>query len=160
MSSKDENITMGLDRLNALFAWWGVPAANGNGQIDGQMKRFQAFTSDLQKTYSEAYSRQMSALFAANERIAGSLQEFLRCRQPQDVIAAESNVLATIMEGASLQAKTWVELTQKVQDCCTAMAREAADEIRQQATEGTGAKPPAKAAPSAAKEPSKQLAHA
>jgi hypothetical protein len=42
MSAKDETITTGLDRLNATFAWWGVPGASGNGQLDGQMKRFQA----------------------------------------------------------------------------------------------------------------------
>ena len=143
MNSKDENITTGLDRLNALFAWWGVPALNGNGQMDGQMKRFQAFTSDLQRTCSEAYSRQMNAILTANERIAGSLQEFLRCRQPHDVIAAESNVLATILEEASLQARTWADLTQKVQDCCAAMARETAEDVRKQASE-VGSKTPAK----------------
>ena len=150
MSAKDESITMELERLNALFAWWGVPLGSANGQIDGQMKRIQAFTSDLQKTYGEAYSRQMSALVAANERIAGSLQEFLRCRQPQDLVAAESHLVATIMEGASQQATAWVELTQKVQDCYAAMARAMADEIRQRVSDGTGAKPPAKAAPSPA----------
>lgn len=151
MSTKDESITTGLDRLNATFAWWGVPGASGNGQIDGQMKRFQALTSDLQKVYGDAYSKQMGTLLGANERIARSLQEFLRCRQPQDLIAAEANVLATILQETSLQAKTWVELTQKVQDCCAAAAREAAVGLRNQPngsqpTEGADAKRPVKAA--------------
>jgi hypothetical protein len=87
----------------------------------------------------------MGTLLGANERIARSLQEFLRCRQPQDLIAAESNVLATILEEASQQAKTWVELTQKVRDCCAAAAREAAEGIRSQPNEGTDTKRPAKA---------------
>lgn len=156
MSAKDENMTMGLDRVNALFAWWGVPAATANGGLDRQMKCCQVFASDLQKAYGDAYSRQMQALFATNERITGSLQEFLRCRQPQDVLATESQILATVLEGTSSQAQIWVELTQKVQECCAAMAREAAEELRQPATGDAGARPPAKPA----KEAGRQPAHA
>lgn len=158
MNTKDSNITMGFDRLNALFAWWGVPSSNGNGNIETQMKRFQTFASDLQKTYGEAYSQHMQALFTVNERLAGSLQELMRCRQPQDVIAAESNILATLVEGASLQAKTWVELTQKVQDCCATMAHEAAAEVGRQAHEAMSSKPPAESERQATRQASKQPA--
>lgn len=143
MTAKDDVGVMGLDRLSALFAWWGIPDKGGNGDIDGQMKRLQAFTSDLQKVYGEAYSRQMEAMFTANERIASSLRKFLHCRHPRDVIAAESNVLATILEGASLQSNAWVEVTKKIQDCCATMARESADAAREQETDG---KAPVKAA--------------
>ena len=126
MAAKDGNITTGLNRLNALFTWWGVPNSYENGDIDTQMKRLQACASDLQKSYSDACGRQMQALFAANERLAGSLQELVRCRKPQDVIAAELNILATLLEGALVQTKAWVELTKKVQGCCAAMTRDAA----------------------------------
>ena len=160
MNAKDDNIMMGLDRLNALFAWWGVPTAGGNGNIDGQMKRFQVFASDLQRTYGEAYSHQMEALFTANQRLVSSLQELARCRQPQDVIAAESDILATLLEGAALQAKTWAELTQKVQDCCAAMARETASEVRKQPKDAAETKPTARPAQSPARDASKQPAHA
>lgn len=160
MSAKDENITTGFDRLNALFAWWGVPGANGNDQIVGQLKRFQALTSDLQKAYGEAYSDQMGTLLGANERIAGSLQEFLRCRQPLDVIAAQSNVLATILEEVSLQAKTWSDLTQKVQDCCSAMAGDAAGGIRKQAKEEVETRTKARPAQWPERNTGKHAAHA
>jgi hypothetical protein len=33
-----------------LFTWWGIPNAAGNGGIDSQVKRLQAFAFDLQKT--------------------------------------------------------------------------------------------------------------
>jgi hypothetical protein len=145
MSSKDSNTTTGLERFGALFAWWGVPNAPGKGAIDTQMKRFQTFAADLQKTYGDAYSQQMQALFTANERLVRSLQEFIHCRQPEDIVAAESHVLATLLEGASSQTKTWIELTQKVEACCAAMARDVAAEVGQQAP---------------AKEESQQPAHA
>lgn len=159
MKVKDESITSGLDRLNALLVWWGIPNANGGENIGGQVKRFQVFTSNLQKAYGEAYSQQMEALLTANERLARSLQEFLHCRQPQEVIAAESSIFATFFEGASLQAKTWVDLTQKVQDCCAAMAREAAEEVHEHAREETSAKPSARPAQVSDSDTSKHLAH-
>ena len=105
MNAKIDGVTSGLDRLNALLVWWGIPNANWSANIEGQMKRFQVFASNLQKVYGDAYCNQMEALFTANERLARSFQEFLRCRQPNEVIAAESNILATVLEGASLQAR-------------------------------------------------------
>jgi hypothetical protein len=160
MRANEGNIAMGLDRLNALFAWWGVPNAKEEGGIEKQMKRFQTFASDLQKTCGDAYGQQMQAFRTANDRLAQSFQELMHCRQPQDVIAAESNILATILEGASLQARTWVELTQKVQDCCAAMAREGAAEAGKQAFEVTSAKPAAGPARPATAPTGKQPAHA
>ncbi len=134
MATKNETTSPGLDRVNAMFAWWGLPEANSAGSLDGQFKRFQAFTSDLQKAFGDTYGEQMSApsLLAANERIGRSLLEFLKCRRPQDVIAAESSVLAAILEETSLQTKTWLELSQRVQEYSATMAREMADEIRRQ----------------------------
>jgi hypothetical protein len=128
MTGKDDNFTMGLDRLNALLTWWGVPNGNAGGQIDAQMKRFQTLISDVQKAQGEAYRSQIEALFAASERVAGSLQEFAHCRQPEQVITAGSNVLATILESVSLQAQTWVDLAQKIQESYAEMARQAPTE--------------------------------
>lgn len=130
----------GLDRVNAVFAWRGLSDVNSAGKLDGQFKRFQAFTSDLQKAFGDTYGAQMGSLLSANDRIGRSLLEFLQCRQPQDVIAAESSVLAAILEETSLQTKTWLELSQKVQEYCATMARGTADEIRQQANESADAK--------------------
>jgi len=43
--------------------------------------------------------------------------------------------MAAILEETSLQTKTWLELSQKVQECCANMARESASEIRQRENE-------------------------
>jgi hypothetical protein len=139
MNAKDENVAQGLNRLNAVFAWWGVP--DGNSGLDRQMKCCQALVSDLQKAYSDACSRQMGAPLATNDRISRLVRDFLGCRRPQDVIAVQSNVAATVLEEASSQAKVWAELTQKVQGCFTAMARETADELRKQSEEENDTKP-------------------
>lgn len=135
METKDNPLTVGVDRLNALIAWWGVPVTNGNGAIEHQMKRFQQFAADLQKTCVDAYGGEMDALLGSNDRLSRSIQELLRCRRPQEVLAAESEIVATLLEGASLQAKRWAEVTQKLQDCCTVMARDAATDLRRQAQE-------------------------
>ena len=140
MDTKDNVMTTGVERMNALMALWGVPAASGNGAMDGQVKRFQQFVSDLQKTSSDAYSEEMKALFSSNERLGRSVQELFQCRRPQEVLAAESDILASFLEGASLQARRWTELTQKLQECCAGMARDAAANLRQQAQEAMPAK--------------------
>ena len=85
MATKNET-PVGFDRVNAVFAWWGLSGADNTGKLDGQFKRFQAFTSDLQKAYGETYNAQVSTLLGANERIGRSLLEFVRCRRPQDEI--------------------------------------------------------------------------
>lgn len=140
MTEKNETASLGLDRMNAVFAWWGLSDGDSAGKLDGHFKRFGTFTSDLQKVFGDTYGAQMRTLLGVNERIGRSFQEFLKCRQPQDVIAAEASVLASILEETSLQAKTWLELSQKVQECCAAMARESADAVRQKANEGADAK--------------------
>lgn len=144
MANKNE-ASIGLDRLNAVFAWWGLSDVNSAGNVESQFKRFQALTTDLQKSFGDTYSAQVGSLLGANERIGRSLLEFLQCRRPQDVIAAESRLLAAILEETSRQTKTWLELSQKVQECCATMARETADEIRQQAAEGADTKRSVKA---------------
>lgn len=139
MDAKDNAMTTGVDRLNALMAWWGVPAASGNGAMDGQVKRFQQFVSDLQQTSSDAYNEEMKALFSSNDRLGRSIQELFQCRRPQEVLAAESEILASFLEGATLRARRWTELTQKIQECCAGMARDAATNLRQQVQESTPA---------------------
>jgi hypothetical protein len=160
MKRKDDGMTMGLDRFNALLSWWGFPAANGNGSLEGQMQRIQAFAFDLQKAYGEAVSHQMEPLLKVNGQLAGSLPEFFRSRQPQDIMAAQLHVLATILDGASLQAKTWTELAQKVDERCAVLARETAAELHEQAREVAAANPPAEAHRPVTKEASRRAVHA
>jgi hypothetical protein len=109
------------NRLNALLAWWGVTNTNGTEHGNGQMRRYQIFASNLQEAYGDAYSRQVEGLFVANQRLVISLQQFLRCRQPQEVIGVELGIWVAVLERASQQAKAWTDLTLKVQDCCAAL---------------------------------------
>jgi hypothetical protein len=133
-----------LDRLNALLAWWGVPSANDTEYIDGQVKRLHVFAANLQKACGDEYFRQVQGTFTANQRLVLSLEALLRCRQPQEVIAVEMGIWATILEGVMRQAQAWTELTRKVQGCCAALAAmEARNEASQrpQSTERTHRSP-------------------
>lgn len=160
MNAKDGGTAMGLERLSALFALWGMPKSNGSGNAEAQIKRFEGFASDLQKTCSEAYSRRIQALFAANERLTQSFQEVMRCRQPQDLLVAEANIVATMLEGASAQTRAWAEFAQKVEACCAAMLREAATEAGKRGHEPAAATPLAESVGQAIKQVGKQRAGA
>ncbi len=129
METKAEDFAMELNRLSALLNWWGVPRSNGVGEIEARIKRFYVVASNLQKIYDEAYRQQLETLRTANERLVESLRELLRCKQPRDVIAAESDMLATLLGGASRQAKTWAELNRKVGECCTEIAHASIGEV-------------------------------
>lgn len=145
MNTKDDVFTASQERLNALLGSWGAPIAGANGMMEGQMKRLQQFVSDAQKLCGDAYSGQIEAVLKGNDRLVRSFQDLLQSRQPQEVLAAESNILATFLEAASLNTKRWAELTQKLQECSAAMAREAADDLRQNAQEAaaeTGSRDP------------------
>lgn len=160
MNTTDDAIAAGVKQPNALLGWWSIPIASRNGMIDGQLKRLQQFSSDLQKTCSDAYSGEMDALFSSNERLVRSIQDLLRSQRPQEVMVAELNILATFLEGAALQSKRWAELTQKLQQCCAAIARDAAEELHQQARETVSAMGSAEAERISVKQTRTQPAHA
>lgn len=69
------------------------------------MKLLQQFASDVQKMCGDAYSEQIGALFNINDRLVRSFQVLLHSRRPQELMAAELEILATFLEGASLHAK-------------------------------------------------------
>ena len=160
MTAKNEGVTPGLDRSNALLKWWGIPDARETERIEGQVKRFQTFASDLQRAYGEAYRQQTETLFVANERLVRVPEGFLHCRQAQKVIAAEFNVFAILFEGAWLQAKTWIDLSRKVQDLRAAMAREVEEEAHNHFRHEARTKPAARPTQVSNKDTSRHLEQA
>lgn len=116
-----------VDRLNGLLAWWGVPDVMTGNAIEKRMKRFQAAASDLQKSYGDACDRQADVLIATNRRLAHSLQDACRSRHPRDIVAAESTLLAIVLDGIELQAQIWTGLTHEVLERCAALVGEPAD---------------------------------
>jgi hypothetical protein len=160
MDAKNDPFKTGMEQLNALMGMWGAPMASGKGMIDVPMKRLQQFASDVQKACGDAYSGQMQAVMSGNDRLARSFQDLLGSRQPREVLAAESEILATFLEGASLHAKRWAELTQKLQECCAAMARDAAEDLRQEAHEAAAATGSGEPEQPAVKRARRESAHA
>jgi len=154
LMNKDGNITNGLDRLNALFEWWGIANTTGNDGIDAQAKRLRALAFDLQKTYTEASGREMEALLTANERLIHTLHDILRSRNLQEAIAAQSSIVMTLLEAASLRARMWIELTEKILECRANLAGELPEEKRKLANTPLG-----RAAEVCTKDASQQIAH-
>jgi len=116
------------DRFAGLLSWWGITDPVEAGPFGPGLKRLQGFVSEVQKAYGEAYGRQMEGLFAANEHFAQAVQGLMRSRRPADAMAAQSGLMATLMEDASAQAKGWADLVEKLKDCCSSVARESAEE--------------------------------
>jgi hypothetical protein len=128
MKTSETSIPAGLERMNGLLAWWGIPDLAEASGMEAQAKRFQGLVVDLNRLFSEASSSQTQALSAANEQFASALQELLGARQPSDLMAAQSNLMTGLVESFAAQARNWAELTQKLHDCCSATVREAVAE--------------------------------
>lgn len=134
MKAGDDNVTSELDRLNATLSWRGLPAVTGDAQIDAAMTFFRTFAVNFQKLCSESRSVDVNPLQNANDRLAKSMQEFLHCRSPQELIAAKARVLAAMLDAATAQAKLWGDLAVKIQDCCTTMTLATVDQLGSRAT--------------------------
>lgn len=158
MNASEEGSPQNLDRLSGLTAWWGVPNIANARAIDVRAKRYQGFVADLNRLFSEASSRQAQALAAANQQFAGALQDILSARQPPELIAAQSGLVKGLMESMAVQAKSWAELTWKIQGCCAAMVHETAAETRERAGQTKGGELPSRTDRAVAKESTKRSA--
>ena len=119
MTTKDDT-TSKPQAINPMLGYWHWPFAND--QLDRETKRFQALAADLQTLATETYARQIKALSTVHERVAGSVPEFLGCRQHLDVAAIGAKLVADIMDVASQQARTWAELSQTLRNRSAAAA--------------------------------------
>ncbi|MGE0333978.1 MAG: phasin family protein [Gammaproteobacteria bacterium] len=133
MKAADTSAPTGLDRLNGLLAWWGVPNAFDGSEIQAQTMRFQVLVLDLNKLFNEASSSQAQALSAANEQFTRALQELLSARQPPELMAAQSSLVTGLIESLAAQTGAWAELTQKLHGCFSAMVRGSAAEAGEHA---------------------------
>lgn len=141
MDARSDGLTIGLRRMNALLAWWGVSDAGGDGEIELKIARFEQMASELQRACRDTYNHQLEAALSTNDRLVCSFQEFARCRRPNEVMATESEILATLLEAASVQAKMWAELASKIQESCVTVARHASEDLRRKAAKPSATTP-------------------
>lgn len=126
MNASPSIIPTEQDRMNILSSWWGLPNTINAGDMESRVKKFQALKGDINRLLQEASSRQTEALKAANERSIGYFQDFFAARQPFELMKAQSNIVRGFMESLADQTKSWLDLTQRLQDRGSAVVREMA----------------------------------
>lgn len=131
MTVSESNILSGFDRLNGLMQWWGLSGPVEQGGFEVQTKRHQVLITELNNIASETSNYQFETLRTTSDQIALLLQELLRARAPQEMLAAQSDIVAGLLESLVVQTKVWAELTQKMHDCFNAVAGEIAEEIQE-----------------------------
>jgi hypothetical protein len=124
MDTKHDTISTGLERLNALMTWWGVPRGLGSENVKAQAERLQVLATDLSRAFNDASSCQLRVLLATNERLGRALEGLARGAEPQRLMAVQSEVMASLLESLAAQTTAWVQLTQKVRDCCATAVEE------------------------------------
>lgn len=101
-----------------------------NGDFEAHLKRLQSAASEMQEAWVQAFNRQNESVAAANQTFAHLLEKAPRINQPKEAMAQASDLMAAVVESASEQGKTWANLAGKLQETCSRIVRETADELR------------------------------
>jgi hypothetical protein len=132
MEVQRDEMTAAMDRMQGLWGWWG---AQGNRAIEGRIEKFQQLTNGLHKAYGDAWRYQFDALTTTNDRVSRSFQGLFSIRTPDELFVAQTEIMTSFMEAASLQMKAWSEIGRKIQACYTDVACETANDIGNQTRE-------------------------
>jgi hypothetical protein len=124
MTASESELRPGLNRINGLLAWWDAAHLIGVSGMEAQAKRLRTVVA-LNELFNEAGSRQAQALRTVNEQFARVLQELLNVRQPPELMSAQSNLVAVLMESLATQATIWAELSHKLCTYCASMGQAA-----------------------------------
>ncbi len=126
---------------SGILAWWGADGVMREA-LQAHVERMRAFSTGLQAAYGDGCREQLELVSAANLRLVDSAQAFTRCRKPEDFMSAGADLATAMVEGASAQSRHLFEFGGKVRDCCSDMARDAAESVRgQMAGDATHAPP-------------------
>lgn len=124
MTAPSEIIPAAMNPFNGLRAFWGQSGIFNTSEMESLFGKFQAHNADMSKLVQDASARQTEALKAASERSVRYFQDLFSARKPQDLIDVQSNIVSDIMESFSGQTRSWLELTQRLQERGQAMVRD------------------------------------
>lgn len=113
-----DGLTNGLHRVNALLSWWGVSDAGDDREIEAQIARLERFTAHLQQACRATHGRQLATALSTKDSLTCLVQDLARCQRPNDVMAVESAMVATLLDAAVAQARMWTELACEIQASC------------------------------------------
>lgn len=105
-----------LDRVEALLRWWGAPGLGYDNFALTHLKRFESIVAELETAAAEISARQEKALTHSKDLLVQSLPIFVHSQDLNDVMAAQSKILVSLLEAASEQAKTWMNFTSKIRN--------------------------------------------
>ena len=111
-----------LDRVEALLKWWGAPGFGYDGFTQTHLKRFEAIMAELEKAAGEISARQEKTLTQSKDLLMQSLPVFVGSHNLNEVLAAQSKILVSLLEAASAQAKTWVSFSDKIRNAQVSLA--------------------------------------
>lgn len=94
MNIEECPIPNGLDRLDALLAWWGMPREIESGDVEAQPKRTQTLAIEPNKAVTAA----CRSLPSASERLARSLQYVFPSRKSRALVAVQPSNATSLVQ--------------------------------------------------------------
>ena len=125
MNGQGSDIPTGIDRLNGLLAYWGMPGSASVGNAEAKTARMQTLVVGLNRAMYDASCSQLESLALTNKRLARSLRRLLRDGQRCELTAAQSRIAMSLQESQVEQTRAWADLTKTLSECYVAITRHA-----------------------------------
>ena len=119
----DDQISSGMNRLQALLGWWGLSGYENRSSIPEQFIRLQNFIAEVQKASLNATGRHMNAIFASNDRLVRSAYDLLNGGKQSELSAVHAQIVSIILETAAQHVRNWAEFQHQVQEIYAASTR-------------------------------------
>ena len=129
----------GIEQMTALTRNW-MQSANLNpvASSTANMQKLASLASDMQALCADAFQRHPDPFLMGNQKITGHVAALTRSRDPQDFADFQFEIMALVMEDASIRAAVWGELADKAGHRYARFTREQAEEIKRRRAESAG----------------------
>src|SRR3974390_658981 len=103
-----EGNSPGLDRLQALLAWWGLSAADRSNDVP-PLAAAAAAIATLQSGYCDAFSRNLDAMFTAHDRLSSAAAALWRAKTMAELSQVQDGIFNALAEAAATHSASWSE---------------------------------------------------
>ena len=127
-----------LDRLNALFSWWGFSTSGEKGGFP-PLAAASDLVAKLQHAYFDAMARNIDTAFAASNEVSRAAQALLHVKAAEDIARIQQGIVQILADVTTAQSKSWNEFQQQLLALAANIAPESATAGKPAAAAATAA---------------------
>lgn len=107
-------LSSGLERLNELIAWRGVPERGLSDHTLNALRECRLNLIQLDMIWTATVAEAERAVARAREQVENSAIPLFGAREPKEALALEKEIIGQLQKAADQQAKSWKKLTERL----------------------------------------------